>query len=195
MPTGYTAKLYDGEDVSFKDFLLGCAHAFNFRMRDLPIGSEIPEPKMDDYYVKAVERDTERLAAAKALTIEQAQQAASDTYVAALNAAANAELRRLDHVKQYNKMVAEVRAWVPPTPAHQGIKDFMLQQLQVTYEFDLNPYKSDIVLQTPEQYIETEIASAQRSLDYSLEHLEEQTRKFNEGVEWVNALTKSIEEL
>jgi len=192
MPTGYTAKLYDGEDVSFKDFLLGCAHAFNFRMRDLPIGSEIPEPKMDDYYVKAVERDTERLATAKALTIEQAQQAASDTYVAALNAAANAELERLDHVKQYNKMVAEVRAWVPPTPAHQGIKDFMLQQIGVSKHGDyMSKYVDEAKAKTPEVYFLSALSSATRDIKYHAEEHAKEVARTNERNEWSDQLSRS----
>lgn len=81
MPTGHTAKLYDGEDQSFQDFALGCARSFGalITMRDEPADAPIPEsfePDPDSYYARAVKRDTERLAELRSMTLEEARRQA-----------------------------------------------------------------------------------------------------------------------
>ena len=44
MPTGYTVALYEGKDVTFEDFVMGCSRAFGalISLRDEP-NAPIPE--------------------------------------------------------------------------------------------------------------------------------------------------------
>jgi hypothetical protein len=58
MPTGYTAKLYDG-DQKFQDFAMECARAFGalIEMRDEPMNAKIPETfEPSEHHVNGLER-------------------------------------------------------------------------------------------------------------------------------------------
>ena len=82
MPTGYTADLYDGKDVSFEDFTLNCARAFGalVSLRDEP-DAEIPDEfKVDEFYVKRFEKAKEELEKAKQITDEDFAAEAEETF-------------------------------------------------------------------------------------------------------------------
>lgn len=82
MPTGYTADLYDGKDVSFEGFALNCARAFGalVSLRDEP-DAEIPDEfKVDEYYVKKFEEAKEELEKAESMTDEEFAEDAKQFY-------------------------------------------------------------------------------------------------------------------
>lgn len=61
MPTGYTYAIKEG--ISFRDFVLKCARAFEacVSMRDDPMDKEIPEFVASDYYQKELDKSFARL--------------------------------------------------------------------------------------------------------------------------------------
>ena len=56
MPTGYTADIYEGNDVSFRDFALKCARAFGAcieqRDDDANDKPKLIEKTKDNYHIK-----------------------------------------------------------------------------------------------------------------------------------------------
>src|ERR1044071_9143634 len=85
MPTGYTAKLYEGEDQSFEDFALGCARAFgaSILMRDdspnKPISIDAITDN-SDYHVRAIRETKAEIARIMAMTPEEIRQAARSEF-------------------------------------------------------------------------------------------------------------------
>lgn len=138
MPTGYTADIKDG--ISFETFAMNCARAFGacVMLRDEPTGGEhIPEEfAPSDYHAKAVQKAREELAALMAMTPEQQERRAAQEWDAA-------ETRRLMLLEErqktrasYEAMLVKVRAWTPPTSDHVEMRNFMIEQIQQSIEFD-----------------------------------------------------------
>lgn len=74
MPTGYTAKLHNGEEQTFPEFVMSCARAFGalITMRDDPADAEIPDEfKPSDYHVRELEKARERLSEVEGWTFDQ----------------------------------------------------------------------------------------------------------------------------
>lgn len=63
MPTGYTVKIYNGEKVSGKDFLMTCARNFGtcITMRDEPLSKPIPDKfEPSKFYENELKKEASR---------------------------------------------------------------------------------------------------------------------------------------
>lgn len=117
MPTGYTEKLYDGEQ-EFEDFALRAARAFGalVEMRDSGLDATIPDEFVASAYHQehrdeAVARRVELLALSPAAAAREAE-AEADRWDAERKAsAAETNARR----SRYEAMRERVLAWHPPT--------------------------------------------------------------------------------
>ncbi len=193
MPTGYTAALCERE-VPFEEFVWGCARAFGafVGQRDdpadaAPVLKEEPSP----YHTNRM-KDLERgLATVRARTPEQtaaahaADLAASEAYYAKVNAQRKAVAARLD------AMIAKVEAWVPPTEKHQGLKDFMLQQLRDTREVDGEPHTPPAYLGV-EEWHRTQVEALESCLRSTRESMAREAASTGSRNEWKRQLLASV---
>lgn len=65
MPTGYTAPIYEGKQITFPEFAMQCARAFGalIDMRDDPMDSPIPDAFVPDtYHARELVKAREQLA-------------------------------------------------------------------------------------------------------------------------------------
>lgn len=137
MPTGYTAGVVDGTVTDLKTFALTCARGMGalIMMRDEPMDAEVP---------RRFEADTtwhdDRSTAARARLSElqamdeAARAAACEKYnaeVAANNQRVTDETT--EKRNRYNSMIAKVVQW---EGAPEGLKEFMLEQLRSSRDFD-----------------------------------------------------------
>src|SRR5574341_660996 len=137
MPSGYTAAIADG--ITFEQFAMRCARAFGAcaTMRDDRADARIPDAfEPSDYHLKAQQSARDELAVLNAMTPEDAEHAAA----AAWDKAETARLVRLQEYRdlrtKYEAMLVKVRAWTSPTPEHDGLRDFMCQQITQSIDFD-----------------------------------------------------------
>ena len=137
MPTGYTAAVADGTITDLCTFALRCARGMGalIAMRDEPHDAPIPaafEPQTR-YHDEALVRLRAELdqlngaSPAEHAWHEKARRAEAEAYRAKY-AANNAAQK-----SRYEAMIAKVRAW---TGAPEGLKEFMLEQLQQSVQFD-----------------------------------------------------------
>lgn len=196
MPTAYTAKLME-EGQSFPAFVMTCARAFGalITMRDDPLDAEIPENfKPSNYHV-------ERLSAAKAdLARLEKMGDAERVAFGKLKRDQEIEARRahLDKDRSQNDRLDEARAqvekWEPPTPEHVGLKDFMLEQINIS-RHDLSwaeKYLAEAAAKTPAQYYADAVAGAKRQVEWHTEEQEKEAARARERTEWVKALRESL---
>ena len=83
MPTGYTSKIYDGEQVTGKEFLMTCARAFGalIEMRDESLNAKIPEElEVNTYHKKELENAKQKLKSIKNMSIEEVQKLVDEDY-------------------------------------------------------------------------------------------------------------------
>lgn len=195
MPTGYTATLCE-KGQSFNDFVLTCARAMGacVMMRDDPLGPNIPEFKPSDYYAKELKEAKARLRKLRSMD-ESA-------------AAAHGIKLRNKKIKLYEDMIAAdvaenrrladmkimVESWSPPTPDHEGLKTFMLEQLSISHHnvsYFANELR-DAKAMSPAAYFDYEIAEqTNRVARMESEHKEEVERT-NARNAWVRALKDSL---
>jgi hypothetical protein len=100
--------------------------------------------------------------------------------------------------EKLEKVKAQVIEWQPPTKDHEGLKKFMLEQIDQTIDFDADT-----------DYYEREIREAEEknlnsyhfeAIDFAKHDIEYYTKKKNEELnrvdnrrEWVVALLNSLE--
>lgn len=194
MPTGYTAELCE-KDVPFEKFALDCARAFGalILMRDEPKDAKIPDKfEPNDYNAKALAKAKKELSALKAMTLDVAKQSAADEHRKA--------------VREYDKHVSEVKAtanrlhamrskvadWTPPSPDHQGLKDFMIEQIDTTLKHDGRVWRDVPVLMSGKAWLESNIEAAERSVQYHMEEARKEVERAEGRTLWVKQLRASL---
>lgn len=194
MPTGYTAPIADG--ISFEKFIWGCARAFGalVMMRDDPQDAPIPERfEPSDYHAQALKELRATLNAFDAMSHDGAEQAAIADYnkVCAYRAERVAEKEALRN--KYQAMLEQVRGWTPPTPDHQGLKDFMEKQIIESIDFDCRVYPEDAPRQkVGTDWLSEQVAETRRLIAYhEKEHAKEIERTESRN-RWIAALRASV---
>lgn len=195
MPTGYTAPVQKGEQT-FEEFVLSCARNFGalITMRDESMDAHIPDEfKPSDHHSKRLAEAREELARLRTLTPQQAAYDADADFRKAMQAWEEASQRRQEERERYEAMLAEVRAWTPPTVDHQGLKDFMIQQLEESIRFDCSGYERWKPEPKPGSvWLEERITKAERDVNYHLEEHAKEVERARERTAWVQALKRSL---
>ena len=137
MPTGYTAGIEDGSITTGKDFLKLCTRAFGIAMelRDEPLS--IPTPtkfEPNTYYKDRVEEAKTELAKWKSVSFEDAKAEMIKSHTNQTKGYRKIAEDIIKKNEQYNKIRAEVIAWIPPTSEHYNLKSFALEQIDKCIE-------------------------------------------------------------
>jgi chromosome condensin MukBEF ATPase and DNA-binding subunit MukB len=194
MPTGYTEDIYEGKDVSFSDFALKCARAFGAcieqRDDDPNDKPKLIEKTKDNYHIKKIE---------KAKKWKKPTKAEFDAYVKKQTAYYNEQINKQNKLKaSYQKMLDKANAWTPPTKEHEGLKKFMIEQLNSSIEFDCdNDYYqrelNNIKQLTYNQYVKDMRDSNKRDIEYHTNELKKENERVDNRNAWISALYKSLE--
>lgn len=195
MPTGYTARLCDGKQ-SFEDFVMSCARAFGalVTMRDDDANAAIPQEfKPSVYHRDAHEEAARKLAKFEAMTEAEADQLAKEAYSQAI---AEWQKSRDDRAKRRDRLDSmrwDVKAWTPPTPEHQGLKSFMLEQLDTTIQFDCNGdgYPKPRLLSGADFKLDG-VEKAIADVAYHRAEYAKEVERCAGRTEWVRALRESL---
>ncbi len=193
MPTGYTATLCEKEQ-SFEEFVWGCARAFGaFIMQrdDGPNTPPILDEKVSDYHEKALAEAKANLEAVRNQKPNDVIQAHA-AYVARTEAEnARSVETKTNIVNRLNAMLAKVVQWEPPSPEHEGMKKFMINQLHTTIDFDGKPYTTEPI-RDPDEWHRKNIESAEWSVAYHEKGLREETERVNSRNQWKRQLLESV---
>ena len=192
MPTGYTNIVADNEDFTFPEFAMRCARNFGalIMMRDEPLNAPIPEKFEPNHYKKEYEKAKAAYEnfIANPPTDEDLEKQYNE-YVAteterfkAMSADKNVKRRR------YNAMLIKVLKWQPPTPEHEGLKQFMIDQLHDSIEWDCSEYRP--LITDKDIYI-----ARHRSGEYLKEELDFYSKRWHEEVERTNSRNKWLKDL
>lgn len=194
MPTGYTSALYEGKEVSFPEFVMQCARAFGalVTMRDDPMDAPIPDEfAPSNYYDEQLKLAESRLEKIKNWDSKKANQEALKLYKKSLKDY-EVSVERVNALKaRYEDMLAKVNNWNAPTPDHEGLKKFMVNQLQESIEFDCNtPEKPKKI--SGASYKGQCIKSEKWNIAYHTKEKEAEAKRCAERTNWVRDLRKSI---
>lgn len=196
MPTGYTAEIKNG--ISFEAFAMNCARAFGacVTLRDEPGGGEnIPDEfAPSDYHANAGQKARDELRALLAMTPAQREHRAAKAYDdAETSRLAMLEERRKTR-EAYESMLAKVKVWMPPTPEHAGLHEFMRTQIEQSIDVDcVSDYGTTPTPRlTGEQWATQEAVRLSRDIAYhDQQHAGEVARAAGRTA-WVRALRASL---
>lgn len=180
MPTGYTAKLADGEQ-SIQDFMKGLARGMGFcvTLRDEPWDAPLPTELQPSTW------NAEKLAGARArmdelnsVSDQEAQELAHQAYIEEHDRWLADSQRQTAQADRYRAMIEVLEEWKPTHHAMKGMRDFGLQQIRESLQFDCGGYGlPEPVEKSGEDWLAEEIRKAQRDIDYyAAEHAKEVER-------------------
>jgi hypothetical protein len=195
MPSGYTSDLYEGKPVTFPEFAMTCARAFGalIDLRDEPLDAPIPdEISQSDYYGERLSEAKQRLIQLRAMSADEVAQAAACANAAALDQWERSQAKSLARRQRYEAMLAEVEAWAPPTEEHQGLKDFMIQQITESARLDCSVRDRPVEVD-PATWFVSAVDEVKRQIDYCTEQAQQEAERAAGRTAWVRALRASLE--
>ncbi|MFT4281226.1 hypothetical protein [Microbacterium sp.] len=201
MPTGYTAPLYEGKDITFEQFALRCSRAMGaaIMQRDEDPDVEIRLREVSDHEQRRVDEARAALDDAQSRTDEEwaAQQAARIEEATKVD---DEWIERTDGIhERYQAMRRKVVAWVPPTEEHEGLKKFMLDQLDESEKFDVGSPLERRRMPVPEElpvdvYKANELSRLADQFARAARDLAEEHERVRSQNAWVTALRDSLRE-
>jgi hypothetical protein len=133
MPTCYTDLISGG--IEFREFVMECSRTCGalVSVREGPIPERLEPSKYYGGKVYASSREIDNL---RDMSDEQVEAAAKKEWLDSVQ-------RYGDRIKEirltkmrYERMLADVAAWAPPTPNHTGLKKFMIVQIRRSLAVD-----------------------------------------------------------
>lgn len=199
MATGYTYPIYEGQEMTFEQFMLRCARNFGalIHMQEDPLDAPIPDEILpeDDFYLEEIKETEKELAnfLANRPTLEELEERYAKYAEEKRNEILKENERRQVVKERYIAMLDKVKAWNPPTKDHENLKKFAIDQLEVSIEFDCKDYSSPI--KEKDEWIEFEMnldKYLQKVLDcQKIEH-EKEVQSAKSKTEWIQVLKKSL---
>ncbi len=193
MPTGYTAGIEKG--MSFQKFALQCARNFGalIEMRDEPMDAEIKLPVYSDYHEKELDKARKELKRLEGLTATQAMAACESDQKHEADSAAEYERSKIELRKKYQAMLIEVNAWNPPSPDHNGLKQFMVRQLEESISFDCSPnMPRQIESMEPSVWLLNKKKKAIHDIEYHEKENQKEIERVSQRRVWVSGLLDSF---
>ncbi len=196
MPTGYTSKLHDGEQT-FPQFAATCARAFGalVMLRDEPSSDELPPDTggSDTFYKDRAIRLEREIAELENASLESLEAMVDKEHAEAVAYFESAQAKHIARKARYLAMIAHARDWAPPTPDHEGMKKFMLEQLQQSIDFDCShgPTRPEPKLDAVE-WKQRRLWTLRDDLQRSLTELNKDTERNAGRNKWLEDLRSSL---
>ena len=205
MPTGYTAPIHEavekGETFPFPEFARRCARAMGalIMQRDDPLTSALPDgQEVAGHYVRSVEKAEEK--AARLRSLDFAGRLAHGEAVIAEKVAGYEKgfEERVELCAAFDAMRREVEAWTPPTPDHEGLKSFMLEQIDLDQRHENPAYYAERLgewrRKDPKEVFEDEVKAANEAVGRAHQSLAEERYRVASRNAWVRALRDALPE-
>ena len=141
MPTGYTDKIKDG--ITFEQYALDCSRAFGalIHMRDLPLNVEIPDiVEPSNHYSNKLEEARKKLTHLKKMSMKRriALYEKESKHITRENKEAIERKKSLE--AKYRAMLEKVVDWNPPSEDHVRLREFMIEQIEQSINYDCDTY-------------------------------------------------------
>lgn len=185
MPTGNTAAIYDGSDMSVRRYLTRIGRGFGLAMhqRDDDLDAPIVHAQPSSYHAEGMVKAQAAIDVLEENTHDQNLDACGRAFRKRREEWEKRSAATSEASARYEAMIAKVQAWAPPEEL-KGIKAQALEQLRESLEHDCR-YRDDEPLPVDVMdWWETEIREARRSLAY---HVEQHAKEV-ERVEHNNAM-------
>jgi hypothetical protein len=191
MPSGYTSDIYNGKEVTFKDFALGCARAFGacVMQRDDPADEKPKIMPEESYHTEKLKNLGE---------FKKPTEAEFESYVKETIADYEKSIKEKNELKKrYSDILEKAKNWQPPTKEHERLKAFMIEQLADSSSFDcgVSFYESELTslsAMTYEDYVTKKLAVHNGSIKYHKEYEAKDLDNIKQRNKWITDLCNSL---
>lgn len=196
MPTGYTYYIENGDITKATDFIMLCARSFGARveMRDESLSKPIPkEFKADDFYEKKLEEEKLKLAKYRAMSISEAQKRIDERHEKEISETRKSKENTERLRSKYLKILRDVKAWIPPTPEHDSLKNFAIEQIKICIP-DMSFYERTISRTKPdaEVWLKENINACIENIERYQKHGQEENERVASRNRWIKDLRESF---
>lgn len=193
MPTLYTA--YVEEGATFEQFLWVCARAMDVcvTLREKSLDDSIPEWfEPDPFYISSVAKAEERVAAISALSDDEIVdlQLARNTKVREDNR--NRRLKHEETMLKYMEIKKKVEAWQPPTTDHIGLKNFMLEQIELSTRYNSLYQEEEKPVRRAGTWRKEALNNAVFDLTRANDELNKELERVEDRNKWLEQLRRSV---
>ena len=201
--TGYTEQIENGNVTTGKDFLKLCTRAFGVAMDMIEKPLSVPTPthfEPNPYYKEKYDKAVEVRNKYRQMTFEEAKQDIIKKHNAEITQTKKfLEKYNLEDEK-YKKVRDEIKEWIPPTPQYEALKNFALDQIDLsmnTYlynslEKELNK-ELDISDDAVWKYINNMNASCEKNVGEAYEQWQKDLKRTAEKNTWMRQLLESLD--
>lgn len=193
MPTGYTNAVLEG--ATFEEFVWGCARAFGALapMREDLANKPVPDKfEPSTYHAIELKEAEERLETIQALD-SSAWEKRYNEYLKKLHKEDEGRKQRDDDTRfKYTQMLHKVRAWEPPTAGHCGLKNFMIEQLEQSIDFDIIGDRFKPAILGFDEWKRVELDRALKDINYHKGEFEKERQRVASRNNWISALRESV---
>lgn len=194
MPTGYTEELYKKE-IPLEKFIMTCARACGpcISMRDMSLSAKIPEKfEVNDYHQKESEKANATIERLSAMTTQECEAAAEKEYKNAKAMNEKAKIEREELRDRLMVMRAKVADWKPPTKDHEGLKKFMIGQLDDAIKYDATPWDIEIKKRTAAAWRSESLAEARDEQKYHATEYKKEVENVAFSNKWIAELRANL---
>ncbi len=197
MATGYTADVQSGKIKTFSNFAIQCARAMGalITMRDERLGAPIPdELTPSTYHREALQEAQQELERLRTMTDAEIRRLWNQEREGVEQRNEKYRMESEQYRQRYEAMLAKVKAWNPPTHEHNGLKEFMVEQLTESIKFDCGePFQMPLP-ESFEDWKKDKLARVARDVFYHQEKQAEEESRTAGRNRWLAELRASLPE-
>lgn len=201
MPTGYTYGIEQGKISTFQEFAKECMRAFVIHMRDDDNNKEYYPQTLSGYYSKELSNSRRSLTNIMKLSDKDVISKRKCELIKDKKYASNRIVEKKKLLVKLNEMLSKAKEYQSPTEEHNGIRDFMIQQLETTIDHDCDTKYSERELVeinaelkniNPIVVRENCIKSEKENIERYLKGHNEEVDRCNANNKWASDFLKSI---
>lgn len=199
MPSGYTQKVYEGKEITPEEYIWTCARAFGAFVleRDTPLSHEVKgEYEPSNFYLKQKQQAERELEEFKTKPLSELQAKLDKQYEERMQEAKKAIKEKMETKKRYIDMIEKVQAWEPPTEEHINLKEFSINQLKESMDFDCSTKYYEETLTKPKplasDWKEEMIAHLESNISRYEKSYQEEVERTEQRNNWIKELKDNL---
>lgn len=195
MPTGYTAKIYDGTDNTLRGFLLEVSRGMSYSIMQRDMGpGPVERCTPSGYHMRKIQEAKERLKSLNAYTQEDIEREYNKVYLIIFDKATKNNLENKELALRYEKLIEELEAW-DPDPLMESTKKYGLEQLRQSLDYDCYGYPyAPLIKIDPREWYGNERDRALQDIEYHTDENQKELEQCAERNKYIDALYRSLPE-
>lgn len=200
MPSSYTAYILEDKLSKPSDFAKLCARAFgaciNQRDDSLDVPLEIPKPDTE-YHEKEIKTAEKQVKKLRGMTKAQKITYGSKILKERIKSAKQSIAEKQKNKEKLQAVLDWVQTYNPPTPEHVHFKEFMVQQVTDTMNWDGDASYHEEALKnysemSPLKIWADHLESAKDDIVYHEKNIREEIERANSRADWIAKLVESL---